>query len=224
MAEVSEGQRYKLEKNPTRKNGEWDTRKHRECADLKVGHYTWQRSGEDVEVLAHVAEFFVAGVNQFIGGMVGEGQELALEDFAEEFRGGFVIAVGASIGFGNNFVDDAKFHEVVGHNFHGDGGGFSFGRIAPDDGGAAFGRDHGVETVFENVDAITDGDSERSTRAAFTGDGDDNGNGETRHFAEIAGDGFPLAAFFGIDAGISAGSVDEGEHGTIIFCGELHDA
>ncbi len=42
MAEVSEGQWYKLEKNPTRKNGEWDTRKHRECADLKVGHYTWR--------------------------------------------------------------------------------------------------------------------------------------------------------------------------------------
>src|SRR5271166_2670395 len=156
--------------------------------------------------------------------MAAEDQELAFEDVTEEFRGSIVVAVSTAVGFGNNFVDDAEIAKVGGHDLHGNGSGLRFGGIAPDDGSAALGGNNGVKAVFENVDAIADSDSECATGAAFAGDGDDDGNRETGHFAEIAGNGFALAAFFSVDAGISAGSVDEGEHGAAEFCGELHDA
>ena len=63
-----------------------------------------------------------------------------------------------------------------------------------------------------------------SARAAFTSDGDNDGNGQPRHLAEIAGDGFSLAALFGVDAGIRAGRVNERQYRAAEFCRELHDA
>ena len=71
--------------------------------------------------MAHVAEFLVAGVEEFAAGLAGEHEQLALEDVAEEFGGGFVVAMGSAIGFGNDFVDDAEVLEVGGGDFHGDG-------------------------------------------------------------------------------------------------------
>ena len=92
------------------------------------------------------------------GGTAGEFQDLALEDVAEKFGGSFMVAVSATVGLGNNFVDDAEFAKIRGHDFHGDGSCFRLGGVAPDDGSATLGRNHGVETVFQNVDAIADSD------------------------------------------------------------------
>src|SRR6266849_9099678 len=150
------------------------------------------------EELAHVAEFLVAGVEKFLDALVGEDEELALEGVPEEFGGGFVVTMGAAVGFGDDFVHNAEVLQVRGHDLHGDGRGFGFGGIAPDDGRTAFWRNHGVEAVFEDIDAVTDGDGQCAAGAAFAGDGDDNGNGETRHFPEVASDGFALAAFFSV--------------------------
>src|SRR5258708_15403181 len=94
--------------------------------------------GAEVEELAHVAEFLVAGMEEFLNALIGENKELALEGVAENFGGGFVVAVGAAVWLGDNFVDDAEVFEVGGHDLHGDGGGFGFGGVAPDDGCTAF--------------------------------------------------------------------------------------
>src|SRR5271170_1035191 len=42
-------------------------------------------SGDEVEELAHAAEFFVAGLDDFFGALIGEDEELAFEDIGEEF-------------------------------------------------------------------------------------------------------------------------------------------
>src|SRR5258707_3097290 len=105
----------------------------------------------EVEELAHVAELLIAGVEEFLDALVGEDEELALERVAKNLCGGIVVAVGAAVGFGDDFVDDAEFFKIRGHDLHGDGGGFRLCGIPPNNGSAAFGRDHGIKTVFEDV-------------------------------------------------------------------------
>src|SRR6266849_2392634 len=123
------------------------------------------------EELAHVTEFLVAGVEKFLDARVGEDEELALEGVTEKFGGGFVVAVGAAVGFGDDFVDNAEVLQVRGHDLHGDGRGFGFGG-----------------------------------------------------FAQVASDGFALAALFGVNAGIGARGVNESKNRAAEFCGEFHDA
>ena len=50
------------------------------------------------------------------------------------------------------------------------------------------------------------------------------GTGRRAISRKIAGDGFALAAFFGVDPRISAGSIDKSENGTAKFRGQLHYA
>ncbi|OPZ11974.1 MAG: hypothetical protein BWZ07_01633 [Alphaproteobacteria bacterium ADurb.BinA280] len=105
-----------------------------------------------------------------------------------------------------------------------------FGRIArfvgglPQDGSTAFGRDDRVGAVFEHQGAITDTNCQRASGPAFTNHRADHRNAQFRHFQQIAGDGFGLAAFFRADAGIRAGGVDEGQQRQTEALGQLHDA
>ena len=92
------------------------------------------------------------------------------------------------------------------------------------DGGAALGRNDGVDRVFEDEDAVGDGKAERAAGAAFAGDDGDGGDAEAGHFAHVAGDGLCLAALFGADARIGGGHVDEGEDGAGEFLGDFHAA
>src|SRR5258707_4108134 len=110
----------------------------------------------EVEELAHVAELLVAGVEEFLDALVGEDEELALERVAKNLCGGIVVAVGAAVGFGDDFVDDAEFFKIRGHDLHGDGGGFRLCGIAPDDGCATFPGDYGIEAAFYDIEAVAD--------------------------------------------------------------------
>ncbi len=47
---------------------------------------------------------------------------------------------------------------------------------------------------------------------------------EAKHFAEVDGDGFTLALFFGLNAGVSTGGIDKGEDGHLEAAGVLHEA
>jgi len=58
-----------------------------------------KRLGAEIEELAHVPEFLVAGVEEFLDPLVGEDEELALEGVAEELGGGFVVAVSPVVEF-----------------------------------------------------------------------------------------------------------------------------
>ena len=96
--------------------------------------------------------------------------------------------------------------------------------IAVDDRGAAFRGDHAVDRVFEHEDHVADAQGERSAAAALADADHQNGDGQAGHLAQIAGDRLGLAALLGVDAGVGAGSVQEGDHGPAELGGQLHRA
>src|SRR5262249_10927460 len=111
----------------------------------------------------------------------------------------------------------AQFLQIGGSNVQSLSRSFGFGGIAPKDGGAALRRNHRVDGVFKNIDAISDGYAERAARAAFSSHSDNYGNGQPSHLAKIAGDRLGLSALFGIDPGISARRIDENENRAVEF-------
>ena len=133
--------------------------------------------------------------------------------FADHGHGCGGIVLGAAAGFAEDVVDATHQFDVAGGVFESGGGLLFFAGVLPHDGGAALGRDDGVDGVFEHEDAVGDRERQRSAGAAFAGNGGDGGDAEAGHFDEVAGDGFALAALFGADAGVGAGEVDEGEDG-----------
>src|SRR5713101_3902548 len=61
-------------------------------------------------------------------------------------------------------------------------------------------------------------------RPALSVYGDDDGHGQPRHLAEVAGDGLSLAALLGVNPRVGAGRIHEGEDGPAELGGELHHA
>ena len=54
--------------------------------------------------------------------------------------------------------------------------------------------------IFQHQDAVGDGNSQRSAASTFACDSRHDGNLKARHLAQVTGDGFGLAAFFGAQA------------------------
>src|SRR5713226_8978857 len=121
----------------------------------------------DLEELGHVAEFGVAGVEQFFDGILFQFGEMLMQGGVKEQSGGFVVDVGSALGLGDDAVNAAEFFEVFGGNAHGLGGEFFFGGIAPHDGRATLGRDHGVNGVFHHQDTVGDGNRQRASASAL---------------------------------------------------------
>jgi hypothetical protein len=71
---------------------------------------------------------------------------------------------------------------------------------------------------------ISDADRERTTRATLADHGYDNRHFDFRHLAQVVRDRFRLTAFFGVNAGISAGRVDEREDRASKLLAEFHHA
>src|SRR3954469_20531094 len=123
----------------------------------------------------------------------------------ERLRRHLRIAVRAAERLGNDPVDEAEGLQPAG------GDAERLGRIrchlgaAPQDGGTAFRRDHGIDGVLHHLHYVTNGDGERSARAALADDGGDERGLEPRHLEEVASDRLRLAALLGIDSGIGAG-------------------
>ncbi len=175
-------------------------------------------------VHAEVAVALVAGFQELFAGKGAKVVEVFEQRVAEGICRLFRIVVGSAEWFGNDFVDDAEFFEVIGVDFERLGGLGRGGAVFPKDSGAAFGRDDGVITVFENEHAVGDADAEGSAGTAFADDDCDRGNAEHGHFAEVDGDGFGDVAFFGFNARKGSGCVDERDHGQAEFFGEAHQA
>jgi len=150
--------------------------------------------------------------------------EVAQDDVLDRGGGGFPGMVGATGGFGDDFIDEVELEQVGRGHFERGGGLGRVGLVFPEDGGAAFGRDDGVVGVFEDEDAVGDADAERAAAAAFAEDDGDDGDAEGEHFAEVDGDGLGDVAFLGGDAGIGAGGVDEADDREAEFVGEAHEA
>jgi hypothetical protein len=147
------------------------------------------------------------------GGAEGRGKELS---------GSAPIFLGTSGGFGDDRVDELEIEEIAGGEAEGCGGEFCFAGVPPDDGGAGFWADDAVDGIFQHEDSVGDAECEGTAGAAFADDDGDDGYAEAGHFPEVNGDGFSLAAFFGVDAGIGTGGVEEAEDRAVKLGGELH--
>src|SRR5205814_8097965 len=65
---------------------------------------------------------------------------------------------------------------------------------------------------------------ERAARAAFADDRGDERRTQARHLEQVAPDRLRLAALLGVDAGIGARRIDEGENRQRELLAELHQA
>src|SRR5882762_4701759 len=181
------------------------------------------RSAE-IEILTHVAELLVAGLEQILRRLIGEHHQLPVEHDVEKPSGLLVIGMGASFRFGDNLIDDAQFLQVGGRNFQRDSRRFRLGRVAPHNGRAAFRRNHGIETVLENIHAVADGYGQRAARSAFAGHGHNNRHRQAGHLAQVQRDRLRLAALLGVEAGVRALRIDKRKNRPAVFCGQLHYA
>src|SRR5450755_3114549 len=122
-----------------------------------------------------------------------------------------MIAVGSAFGLGNDVIDAAQFLQVGGGDAHGLSSKFFLGGVAPHDGGAAFGRDHRVYRILHHQNAVGDRDRKCAAASADADHSGDDWHFESRHFAQVVGNGLGLAALFGMNSGISSVSIDKSE-------------
>ena len=95
-------------------------------------------------------------------------------------------------------------------------------RVAPENRGAAFGRDDAVDRVLLHQDAIADRDAQRAAAAPLAGDDDDDRHLQHRHLAQVEGDRFGDAALFGFDARIRRRRIDEDDDRPAELFGHAH--
>ncbi len=147
-------------------------------------------------------------------------QQFATDRFGHARR----IAMGAAQRFVDDLVDDAQAFQALGGDAHGLGG---FRRLLgglPEDGGAAFRRDHRIGGVLQHVQLVADTDGQRAAGTALADHGGDDRRLQSRHHPQVPGDRLALAAFLGIDARVGAGRVDEGEDRHLEAFGHFHQA
>ena len=132
--------------------------------------------------------------------------------------------MGAARRLGHDLVHDPEALEVGGRDLHGDGRFLGARGVAPQDGGAALGRDDRVDGVLQHVDPVPHRHGQRAAAAPFAGDVDHDGHAQRGHAPKVEGDGLGLAPLLGVEPGISAGSVHEGHDGPRELGRQLHHA
>ena len=138
--------------------------------------------------------------------------------------------MGAAQRFTDDRIDDAEFLQVAGRHPHRFG---SFGGVAvgagrglvggaPQDAGAAFGRNHRVDRVFEHDQAVGRSDGDGAARHAFAGDRrNDRHRGIEEHLRRSR-NRFGDAALLAVHARIGAGRIDQRHHRHVEAPGEFH--
>ena len=143
----------------------------------------------------------------------------------EQRRRGVRVVVGAADRLGHDLVHDARARSMSGAVSLSAVGRFDLPRrVAPQDRGAALGRDHAVDGELLDQDPVADRDAERAAAAAFAADDDDDGTCEDRHLAQVVGDRLGDAALFRLDAGIRRRRVHDDDDRPAELLGQLHRA
>lgn len=91
---------------------------------------------------AHLAEFEIALIQQFVVRKVEQLKELIGEGFSHPVADGSGIAVRAAQRLRDNFVDDAEAHQVLGGDFQGCRRIGNLGWVVPENRGASFRGNH----------------------------------------------------------------------------------
>ena len=77
-----------------------------------------------------------------------------LRDLATRSVNGIEVSMGAAERFRNHFIGDMEVDQVFRRHLQGGSGIGNFRRIVPQDGGAAFRRNHRIDTMLQHEDAI----------------------------------------------------------------------
>ncbi len=135
-----------------------------------------------------------------------------------------VVAVGAAHRLAHDLVHQAQGLEAVGGDAHGVGRVLGLVAGLPEDGGTALGADDRIDRILQHHDLVRDADGQCAAGAALADHRGDDGHFQLRHLEDVAADGLGLAALLGVDAGVGARRVHEGEHGQPEFLGRFHEA
>src|SRR6185437_12590818 len=170
----------------------------------------------------YVAELALPRANQLIDGGGLQFRKMLFERRTQHFDARIAVGVNARGRLGNDFIDAAEGFHIGCGNTQCLRRAILVGDVALHDSRSALRRNDGVNGVFENEHAIGDGQRQRATRAAFTGNDGNSRHSQTRHFADVARDSFRLAALLGAQSRISRSHVDQRNHGSIEFFRNLH--
>ena len=130
--------------------------------------------------------------------------------------------MGAAGGLGDDLVDDAQSQLVGRRDLHRLGGLVLAVLVLPEDGRAPLGRDHRVGRVLQHEHPVAHPQRQRAAAPPLAGDGDDDRHLQHGHLDQVAGDRLGLAALLGVEPGIGAGGVDEGEDRAAELLRQLH--
>ena len=133
-----------------------------------------------------------------------------------------MVTVGTADRFFDDLVDDAEFDNVLRCRLKRFCSLGAFRAVRPKDGSAPFGGDNGIHGMFQHQDPVSDRNGQSSAGATFTGDADDDGGAQARHFTQITGDGLGLTALFRANARIGAGGVNKGDDRQLELFRHLH--
>jgi len=122
--------------------------------------------------------------------------------------------VSPSLGLRNDAVGHLQLQQVGGGELHHAAGLVAAGGVLPQDGGKALRGEDGVHRVLQHEHAVAHAQGQGAAAASFPGDHGDYRHGETAGQGQGAGDGLRLAPGLGLQAGVGAGGVDEGDDGT----------
>src|SRR4051812_27655615 len=136
---------------------------------------------------------------------------MLLQSRREIRGGGVVIKMRAAGGFRNDFINYAEFDHVFCRDTQRLRGEVALAGVAPHDRSTALRRDHRVDAVLEHEDTVSNRNGERSAGTTFAGNGRDDRNLQSCHFAQIARDRFGLSTLFSAESGICAWGVNESE-------------
>ena len=137
---------------------------------------------------------------------------------------GVVVVMRAARRLSNYLIAETHLQIVFGGNAQGLCGYVLLVGVAPHDRGATLGRDDGVDAVFQHQHAIGNGNGQCAAAAAFARYRGDERNLQSRHLAQIVGNGFGLAAFFRAKSRIRSHDIDQGDDRMLPFLGEPHRA
>ena len=162
------------------------------------------RRGFGLGRLAHAQELVAPAALQLRAGQVQQRAELLLDRVADAAMVVGPAAMRAAHGLGDDLVDQPMPEQVLGRQLQGLGRDRRLVAAAPQDRGAALGRDHRVDRVLEHQDTVGGRQGDRPARAALADDGGDDGHLQRQADLDGARDGLGLAALLGVDAGMGA--------------------
>src|SRR5262249_29143346 len=110
----------------------------------------------NVKILSHLAVLLIPCVQERLRWLVRQHRQLRVQHVAEHPRRLFMIHMSATLRLRDDFVYYPQVFQVARRNLHRCGRCLRLASVAPDDRGTPFRRNHRIERILKNVDAVAD--------------------------------------------------------------------